>query len=195
MNVARSTYYDQPQQAVDDTAIVETIFGVCDEFESYGYRRVGLIVNDKKIRRLMREHDLQPTHRRRFIATTDSAHDGPIFPDLAKELAPHGPNQLWVGDIRYVALPGRLAYVAIILDAWSRLVVGYGIARSIDARLTVAALKVALAERRRRAVSIIPIAAHNTRRSHVVNCSPPMACMVRWADPATRTTMRRLRAS
>jgi putative transposase len=154
MGLARSTYYDHPEKAADDTAIVEAIFAVCDDFECYGYRRVGaalrqqgLVVNAKKIRRLMREHGLQPKVRRRFVATTDSDHDSPIFPNLAKDVAPTGPNQLWVSDITYVALPSRFVYVAIILDAWSRLIVGYAIGRSIDARLTVAALKAAIVRR------------------------------------------------
>jgi putative transposase len=155
MGIARSTYYDRPERAVDDTAIVEAMFAICDEFEAYGYRRVGaalrqqgVVVNHKKIRRLMREHDLQPKVRRRFVATTDSNHDGPIFPNLAKNIVPSGPNQLWVCDITYVAIPGRFVYVAIILDAWSRLIVGYAIGHSIDARLTVAALKAAIDRRR-----------------------------------------------
>ena len=111
-------------------------------------RQQGLVVNHKKVRRLMREHGLQPKIRRRFVATTDSDHDGPIFPNLAKDIAPTGPNQLWVSDITYVALPTRFIYVAIILDAWSRLIVGYAIGRSIDARLTVAALGAAINRRR-----------------------------------------------
>lgn len=82
------------------------MFSICDEFEAYGYRRVGaalrqqgVVVNHKKIRRLMREHDLRPRTRRRFVATTDSDHDGPIFPNLAKGFVPSGPNLLWVRDI------------------------------------------------------------------------------------------------
>ena len=155
MGIARSTYYDCPEKRADDTAIVEAMFAICDAFEFYGYRRVGaalrqqgLVVNHKKIRRLMREHGLQPKIRRRFAATTDSDHDGPIFPNLAKDLVPSGPNQLWVCDITYVAVSGRFIYVAIILDAWSRLIVGYAIGRSIDARLTVAALKTAIDRRK-----------------------------------------------
>jgi hypothetical protein len=73
MGIARSTYYDRSEKPADDTAIVEAIATICDEFEHYGWRRVqaalrqqGLIVNHKKIRRLMREHDLQPRLRRRF---------------------------------------------------------------------------------------------------------------------------------
>ncbi|NJO33897.1 MAG: IS3 family transposase [Rhodospirillales bacterium] len=90
---------------------------------------------------------MQPKVRRRFIATTDSNHGGPIFPNLAKDVVPAGLNQLWVSDITYIALPSRFIYVAIILDAWPRLIVGYAIGRSIDARLTVAALRNAIDRR------------------------------------------------
>lgn len=155
MGIARSTYYDRSQKLGDDTAIVEAIFAICEEFEAYGYRRVGaalrqqgLVVNHKKLRRLMREHDLQPKIRRRFVATTDSDHDGPIFANLAKDVVASGPDQLWVCDITYVALSVRFAYVAVILDAWSRMIVGYAIGRAIDARLTMAALQAAIARRK-----------------------------------------------
>jgi putative transposase len=155
MGMARSTFYDRPERPADDTAIVEAMFAICDAFGFYGYRRVGaalrhqgLVVNHKKIRRLMREYDLQPRRPKRFAVTTDSNHAGPIFPNLAKDLAPTGPNQLWVSDITYIALPDRFVYVAIVLDAWSRRIVGYAIGRSIDARLTVAALGSAIARRK-----------------------------------------------
>jgi putative transposase len=154
MGLPCSTYYDEPTALADDTAIVEAIAAICDEFERYGYRRVGaalrqagMVVNHKKIRRLMREHDLHPRMRRRFVATTDSNHDGPIFPNRAADRVVDGPNQLWVSDITYVAITTGFVYVAIILDAWSRRVVGYALSRSIDARLTVAALKAAIAAR------------------------------------------------
>jgi transposase InsO family protein len=65
----------------------------------------------------------------------DSAHDLPIFPNLAKDMVPDGPNQLWVTEITYVAITGGCVDVAIILDAWSRRVVGNAIGRSIDVRL------------------------------------------------------------
>jgi putative transposase len=155
MGIARSSYYDQPKKCVDDTAVVEAIAAICDSFEAYGWRRVqaalrqqGIVANHKKIRRLMREHGLQPKRRRRFVATTDSDHDGPIFPNRAKEMAVDGPNQLWVSDITYVAVVGGFVYVAVILDAWSRAVVGYAVSRSIDARLTVAALRAAIKRRK-----------------------------------------------
>jgi putative transposase len=96
----------------------------------------------------MRVHDLQPRRRRRFVATTDSDHDRPIFPDRAKGMVVDAPNQLWVADITYIAIAAGFVYLAAILDAWSRRVVGYAISRSVDARLTLAALKAALRTRR-----------------------------------------------
>ena len=87
MGVPRSTSSDARPVKADDAAIVAIITAICDEFEAYGYRRVGaeprhrgIIVNCRRIRRLMREHGLQPKHYRRFVATTDSDHDSPIFP-------------------------------------------------------------------------------------------------------------------
>ena len=155
MAISRSTYYDAPVSAPDDTAIVEAIAAICDEFECYGWRRVqaalrqqGMIVNHKKIKRLMREHDLQPRMRRRYVATTDSDHDQPIFSNRAQGMTVDGPDQLWVSDITYVAITTGFVYVAVILDAWSRRVVGYAISRSIDVRLTLAALKAAIDHRK-----------------------------------------------
>ena len=95
----------------------------------------------------MREHDLQPKMRRRVTKATDSDHDQPIFPNLAKKMTIDGPNQLWIADITYVTIIGGFVYVAVILDAWSRRVVGYALSRSIDARLTLAALGMAIEAR------------------------------------------------
>lgn len=85
----------------DDIALVERMMAIADDFEAYGYRRMqaalrqqGMVVNHKKLRRLMREHDLQPRRRRRYVATTDGDHDLPLFPNLAKEIVPDGPDQL-----------------------------------------------------------------------------------------------------
>ena len=104
-------------------------------------------MNSKRVRRLMREHGLSPKQRRRYVATTDSDHDEPIFPNVAADMAPDGPNQLWVADITYVAIATGFVYLAAILDAWSRRVVGYAISRSIDARLAIAALNAAVRSR------------------------------------------------
>jgi putative transposase len=151
MGISSSTFYDTPDDRSSDVIVVAEMKAICDEFEAYGYRRIdaelrhrGMVVNAKKIRRLMREHALNPKRRRRFVATTDSNHDYPVFPDLANNMTPDGPNQLWVADITYVAIAVGFVYLAAILDAWSRRVVGYAISRSIDARLVVAALKAAI---------------------------------------------------
>jgi putative transposase len=110
MGLPRSTFYDMPAARLDDAQIVDRMELIRDEFEAYGYRRIGaelrhqgVIVNHKKVRRLMREHDLQPKRRRRYVATTDSNHDSPVFPNRARNLVVEGPNQLWVADITYSA--------------------------------------------------------------------------------------------
>ena len=104
----------------------------------------GIVVTSKKLRCLMREHDFQAKRLRRYVVTTDSDHANPIFPDLAKAVVPDRPNQLWVADLTYVAIPSGFAYLAAVLDAWSRKVVGYAISRSMDARIAAAALKAAM---------------------------------------------------
>ena len=134
MGISRSTYYGATSKS-DDTAVVEAIKAICDEFEHYGWRRV---------RAALRHQGVVVNH----VATTDSDHDDPIFPAKAKSMVIDGPNQLWVSDITYVAILSGFVYVAVILDAWSRRVVGYAISRSIDARLTLAALTAAVARRK-----------------------------------------------
>lgn len=155
MGISRSSFYLPPVERPGDRKIVGEMQAIADEFEAYGYRRMtaelrprGLVVNAKKVRRLMRENNLNPLRRRRYVATNNSDDDHPIFPNRAKKLVPDRPNQLWVADITYVAIAVGFVYVAIILDAWSRKVVGYANSRSIDVRLTIAALKAAIVHRR-----------------------------------------------
>ncbi|MGE7156734.1 IS3 family transposase [Methylorubrum rhodesianum] len=140
--------------STDATELLARLTDLCDAFEGYGYRRVGaalrqqgIVVNSKKLRRLMREHGLQPRLRRRFKATTDSDHDLPVFPNVAADLVPDGPNQLWIADLTYIGVPNGFVYLAVILDAWSRKAVGYAVSRSLEARTAVAALEAALAAR------------------------------------------------
>ena len=122
------------------------MFAICDEFEFYGYRRVGaegLVVNYKKIRRLMREHDLRPKVRRRFIVTTDSdqtIRSSRTWQRTSSRAVPTSSGPA----ISPMSWPTRFIYVGIILDAWSRVIVGYAIGREIDLRLTVAALNAAI---------------------------------------------------
>src|SRR5438477_13193080 len=77
----------------------------------------------------MREHGLQPKRRRRFVITTDGDHESPIFANLAPDITLDRPNQLWVADLTYIAIATGFVYLAAILDAWSRRVVGYAISR------------------------------------------------------------------
>ena len=112
----------------------------------------------------MREHDLQPTTRRRSCRHDRQRSRSADLPNLAKEVSIDGPDQLWVADITYVAIIGGFVYVAIILDAWSRRVVGYAIGRSIDARLDRRRAERLAIERpasRQRAAFITPIVARN----------------------------------
>ncbi|NGX96692.1 MAG: IS3 family transposase [Candidatus Afipia apatlaquensis] len=156
MNLARSTYYDEPAgQPIGEAKVVEKIGEICAEYPRYGYRRVtaqlhrdGLAVNHKRAMRIMREQGLTVRPRRRFVATTNSNHAGPIFPNLAKGLTLDGPNELWVADLTYIAIARGFVYLAVVLDAWSRRVVGYALGRAIDTKLTVAALRTAIENRR-----------------------------------------------
>ena len=156
MGLARSTYYDVPQaQPISEARLVEQIKAICAEWPAYGYRRVtfelheqGRVINHKRVMRLMKENGLSVRARRRFMVTTDSNHDGPIFPNLAKDIVPTGVNQLWVADITYITIATWFVYLAAILDAWSRRVVGYAIGTRIDARLALAALRAAIRARR-----------------------------------------------
>lgn len=155
MGLPRSTYYAALKAKPSDEEIVAEMQAITGAFECYGYRRVGAelrhrghVVNAKKVRRLMREHDLNPRQRRRFTRTTDSDHGGPIYPFVARDYEVHGPNQLWVADLTYVAIATGFVYVAVVLDAWSRRIVGHAIGRSLDARHAVAALERAIALRR-----------------------------------------------
>lgn len=152
MKLARSTYYYRVRRAAArEKALHERIVAVCEEFPRYGYRRVthqlraeGLVANHKAVARIMRANGLQVRPLRRFVRTTQSDHDGPIFPNLANGFLPVAPNQLWVSDLTYVAIAAGFVYVAVILDAWSRRVVGYALSRRIDTRLALTALRAAI---------------------------------------------------
>ncbi len=160
MSLAPSTYYYRPRARSADAVAAEArlvarIHAICAEFPRYGYRRVtaqlkaeGERVNPKRVSRILREQDLRVRPKRRFVVTTSSDHDGPIFPDLAKDLTPTGPDQLWVADLTYIRILSGFVYLAVILDAWSRRVVGWAISRRIDADLALAALEAAIATRR-----------------------------------------------
>lgn len=160
MGLARSSYYWKPRGASAekrqaDADLRDRIEEIALRFPRYGYRRMsrqlereGFRVNHKRVLRLMRESDLLVKCRRKWLSTTDSRHGFRVWPNLYRETTPSGINQVWVADLTYVRLRWEFVYLAVILDAFSRRVVGYALSRSLEASLTVAALQAALADRR-----------------------------------------------
>lgn len=126
------------------------------EFPSYGYRRItaelqnrGFAVNHKRVLPMMRQDNLLCVRRRKFmVTTTDSRHNLPIYPNLAGAMVPTAVNQLWVADITYIRLRVEFVYLAVVLDAFSRRVIGWALGRTLEAPLAIAALDMALRDRR-----------------------------------------------
>ena len=124
------------------------------ESPAYGYRRItcelqqrGFEVNHKRVLRMMHEDNLLCVRQRAFVVTTDSRHHLPIYPNLARDMKPTAINQLWVADITYIRLRIEFVYLAVVLDAFSRRVIGWALGRTLEAELAVAALRMALIER------------------------------------------------
>jgi transposase InsO family protein len=123
----------------------------------YGYRRItaelrrrGMQVNHKRVVRLMREDNLLAIRYRRFVMTTDSEHELEVYLNLARRMKLTGLDQLWVADLTYIRLQSEFVYLAVILDVFSRRVVGWALDRTLGARLAVGALERAIAARRPR---------------------------------------------
>jgi putative transposase len=126
------------------------------ENRRYGYRRItqelrrqGVVVNHKRVLRLMRQDNLLVLRQRPFVpVTTDSRHQWCVVPNLARGLVPTGLDQLWVADITYVRLREEFVFLAVVLDAFSRRVIGWALEKHLRASLTVAALEMAIKARR-----------------------------------------------
>ena len=121
----------------------------------YGYRRItaelrrrGMLINHKRVSRIMREDNLLGVQPRAFVVTTDSNHELEVYLNLASRMKLTGINQLWVADITYIRLLAEFVYLAVILDAFSRKVVGWELDRTLAARLPLTALQRAIAERK-----------------------------------------------
>jgi putative transposase len=159
LDVSRASYYRQWQQQApreEETALRDVLQRRALEHRHYGYRRLaellrreGWAINRKRVLRLMRTDSLLCLRRRAFVpATTDSRHDWRVVPNLARGLQLTGLDQLWVADITYVRLREAFAFLAVVLDAYSRRVRGWAVDDHLQASLAVAALRMALAERR-----------------------------------------------
>jgi transposase InsO family protein len=159
MKLPTSSFYYRPKcESVEDRQkqadLIGRIEAICLEFPRYGYRRVTaqlkrekLLVNHKRVLRLMRESDLLCRVKHRWVNTTDSRHGFPTYPNLVKDVAVSRLNQVWLADITYIRIRTGFVYLAAILDAFSRRVIGYAISPRLDASLTLEALRMAVTER------------------------------------------------
>jgi putative transposase len=157
IGLARSTFYyrqRQPTPVVSDQDLRDRIEDIHGELPSYGYRRIaeelkreGLVVNGKRIRRVMKLYGIHPVYWKNFITTTDSRHDLPVFPNLIKNLVVDRLNQVWVADITYIRLRNGFVYLGAILDRCSRRVIGWAISKRLDRQLCLMALRMALSQR------------------------------------------------
>ena len=155
--VSRSSFYrfepDRPT-VDDDMELRDVIQRIALEFPSYGrpritaeLRRRGWEVNPKRVYRILQQDNLLCLRQRKFVVTTDSSHGLKVYPNLAKQLVVTGLNQLWVADITYIRLQEEFVYLAVILDAFSRRVIGWALDRTLEHRLTLSALQMALTQR------------------------------------------------
>lgn len=159
MGLARSSYYHRSRQQSmegkkEEADLRDRIEQIVVEHARYGYRRVtyqlrreGYKVNHKRVARIMREQLLQCQVKRHWVKTTDSNHGYRVYPNLIKELEITRRNQVWVADITYIRILSGFLYLAVVLDLFSRKVIGWAISEQIDARLTLAALRMALEQR------------------------------------------------
>jgi len=151
---SRAGYYrflDPEKPAGADMDLRDQIQKIALECPCYGSRRIakelkarGWEVNRKRVQRLMREDNLLCVSKRKFVVTTDSAHGLKVYPNLAESMVLSGVNQLWVADITYIRLEEEFVYLAVILDAYSRRVIGWHLDNVLDDSLSLAALRMAL---------------------------------------------------
>lgn len=157
--VSRRGFYRfraRPEMASDrDMEVRDQIQRIALQWPAYGrpriteeLRRRGWQVNAKKVYRLLREDNLLCVRKRKFVVTTNSNHGLRVYPNLAAGMVLTGVNQLWRADITYIRLLEEFVYLALILDAWSRKGIGWALGRTLEATLTIEALKMALATRR-----------------------------------------------
>ena len=159
MKLARSSFYHKPKDKSQGEMQKEAdlrgkIEAICLEYPRYGYRRVteqlkreGVCVNHKKVLRLMKESDLLCRVKRKWVKTTDSRHRFPRYSNLIKGMTIKCLNQVWLSDITYIRIRTGFVYLAAILDAYSRKVIGYAVSMSLDTSLTLGALRMAIARR------------------------------------------------
>lgn len=155
---SRASYYRFEESARSgsdsDMELRDVIQRIALEWPSYGRRRItqelrrrSWKVNPKRVHRLMREDNLLCVRKRRFVVTTDSNHGKKVYPNLARKMVLTDVDQLWLADITYIRLREEFVFLAVILDAYSRRVIGWALDRTIEDDLTLRALRMALAQR------------------------------------------------
>jgi len=153
--LSRASFYRYGEDAAErpdrDMDLRDAIQRIALEWPSYGrpritaaLRREGWVVNPKRVYRLLREDNLLCLRKRKFVVTTDSNHNRRVYPNLAEQMTLSGINQLWVADITYIRLEAEFVYLAVVIDAYSRRVIGWALDRSVEDDLTLAALRMAL---------------------------------------------------
>jgi len=157
LELSRATHYRHQSSGAPsdpDLELRDHIQRLALEWPQYGYRRItaelhrqGVEANHKRVLRLMREDNLLCLRKRRFICTTDASHSLAVYPNLVPELTLSSINQLWVADITYIRLLREFVYLAVILDAYSRRVIGWALEPYLEAELAIEALRQALASR------------------------------------------------
>ncbi len=155
--VSRAGYYrflTTPAAGDKDIDLRDAIQRIALEFPAYGRPRMteelhrrGWQVGPNRVYRILREDNLLCLRRRKFVLTTNSNHDRPVYPNLASGMVLTDLDQLWVADITYIRLALEFVYLAVILDAYSRRVIGWALDRSLEDELTIAALRMALERR------------------------------------------------
>ena len=156
-DVSKQSFYKWKKQepAPDvDSLDLEKMMVIALEFPKYGYRRItkemqrrGSQVNHKRVHRIMKENNLLVRRKKFRPVTTQSGHGLKVYPNLAKDLVVTNLNQLWVADITYIYLPLGFAYLAAILDIFSRKCVGWCLGKNIDSQLALIALNMAISAR------------------------------------------------
>lgn len=155
--VSRASFYrnwEQQEPTAAEMAVRDAIQRAAIAHRYYGYRRIaaqlqqqGFMVSAKKVRRLMRENNLVAIRRRKYVVTTDSDHRFRVHPNLAQSLELTNVNQLWVADLTYLRLEQEFAYLAVVLDAYSRRVIGWSLGRTLGVSLTLEALEKSIVDR------------------------------------------------
>ena len=154
--VSRASFYrfNEDARPDKDMDLRDAIQRIALQWPSYGrpritaeLRRRGWQVNPKRVYRLLREDNLLCVRKRRFVVTTNSNHGLRVYPNVARDMVLTGVDQLWRADITYIRLREEFVYLAVILDAFSRRVVGWALGRNMDDELTLTALRMAIKER------------------------------------------------